>query len=104
MSFAGKVVLVTGAAGGLGKAIASAFLQSGASVTICDVMADVLQDTVTEFNSAGFGNDRLLSTETDVTNEAAIDQAFTKTIQKFGRLDVLVNNAGITDKYVYPTL
>ncbi|KAF4536483.1 Short chain dehydrogenase [Lasiodiplodia theobromae] len=99
MSFLGKVVLVTGAAGGLGKAIANAFLQAGASVTICDVMADVLQNTVKEFNSAGFGDDRLLSTETDVTNEAAIDQAFTRTIQKFGRLDVLVNNAGITDKW-----
>ncbi|GME39468.1 Short chain dehydrogenase [Neofusicoccum parvum] len=98
MSFAGKVVLVTGAAGGLGKAIAGAFLHAGASVTICDVMADVLQNTVTEFNSAGFG-DRLLSSKTDVTNEAAIDQVFTKTIQKFGRLDVLVNNAGITDKW-----
>lgn len=89
-------MLITGAAGGLGKATAEAFLEAGAKVSICDVNKDRLAQTTTEISSTY--SDKFLATLTDVTDEAAVNELFNKTIEKFGRLDIMVNNAGVADK------
>ena len=90
-------VIVTGAGGGLGKAIATAFLAAGANVAICDVNQGRLSSTEQEWSSAGYKAERFLTTTTDVTNSASVQQLVDDTIAKFGRLDVLVNNAGLMD-------
>ncbi|EXJ89054.1 oxidoreductase [Capronia epimyces CBS 606.96] len=98
MAFSGKVCLVTGAAGGLGKAIAAAFLRAGASVSICDRNAERLAQATQELTTVAAHPDRLLATVADITDEAAIEQVHQKTVATFARLDVLVNNAGIVDR------
>lgn len=97
MDFSGKIVLVTGSAGGLGKAIAEAYLKAGANVSVCDINQDRVKQTADEFSKA-YGEDKYLATVTDVTNDASVNDVFSKTLEKFGRLDILVNNAGIADK------
>ncbi|KAL1624334.1 hypothetical protein SLS56_007873 [Neofusicoccum ribis] len=97
MDFSGKIVLVTGAAGGLGKAIATAFLDAGASVSVCDINKDRLAEVEKEF--AGPFDGKFLATVADITNETSVNDFFNKTIERFGRLDVLVNNAGVADKF-----
>lgn len=92
-------VIVTGAAGGLGKAIATAFLAAGANVAICDVNQERLVATTQEWTSAGYMADRLLTTTTDVSDSASVQKLIDDTVARFGRLDVLVNNAGIIDNY-----
>ncbi|EKG12945.1 Short-chain dehydrogenase/reductase SDR [Macrophomina phaseolina MS6] len=98
MDFSAKTVLVTGAAGGLGKAIAEAYLKAGARVSVCDINESRVQQTADEFQ-ASYGADRFLATVTDITDEASVEHVFAQTLEKFGRLDVLVNNAGIADKF-----
>ena len=90
-------VLVTGAAGGLGKAIAINFLEAGANVVICDINKERLEGTKAEL-SPRFG-DKFLASVTDATSEAAIEQLFKETVDRFGHLDILVNNAGVTDVF-----
>lgn len=99
MDFSGKIVLITGSAGGLGKAIAEAYLNAGAKVSICDINEERLKVTAGEFKRA-HGNDKFLATVTDITDEASVDEVFAKTIEKFGRLDIMINNAGVADKFV----
>ncbi|OJD36605.1 short chain dehydrogenase [Diplodia corticola] len=98
MQFPGNIVLVTGSAGGLGKAIAEAYLNAGAKVSICDINEERLNVTTREFKGT-YGNDKFLATVTDVTDEPSVNHVFTKTIDKFGRLDIIVNNAGVADKF-----
>ncbi|KAF4463509.1 Short-chain dehydrogenase reductase SDR [Fusarium albosuccineum] len=98
MNFSGKVALVTGAAGGLGKAVAKAFLNAGGRVAICDINVDRLSATTTEFQSA-YSKEQVVSVVADITNRDEITRVFETTIQSFNRLDALVNNAGIVDKY-----
>jgi 3-oxoacyl-[acyl-carrier protein] reductase len=86
--FRGKTVLVTGAAHGFGRAIAGAFGLRGASVFVCDVVADELQETVHMLGDSGYG------TVVDVTDRFAVDAWVQTALQSTGRVDVLVNNAG----------
>lgn len=92
-------VIVTGAAGGLGKAIATAFLAAGANVAICDVNEERLAATEQEWLSAGHKAERYLTTKTDVTDAASVQRLVDDTVARFGRLDVLINNAGIMDDF-----
>ncbi|KAK4102917.1 NAD(P)-binding protein [Parathielavia hyrcaniae] len=92
-----KTVIVTGAAGGLGKATATAFLAAGANVVICDVNPDRLASVNEEW--AASYPDKFLTQQTDVTDEAAVQKLVDSAITKFGRLDVLVNNAGVMDRF-----
>ncbi|KAK4041984.1 hypothetical protein C8A01DRAFT_14374 [Parachaetomium inaequale] len=93
----GKTVIVTGAAGGLGKAIASAFLAAGANVAVCDVHPDRLASVEEEWSKSYA--DRFLTRQTDVSDEAAVQKLVDDAVAKFGRLDVLVNSAGVMDGF-----
>ncbi|KAF2802773.1 putative short chain dehydrogenase/ reductase, partial [Mytilinidion resinicola] len=96
-SYSGKTVLVTGAAGGLGKAISTAFLEAGANVVIVDVNKARLSATDEELSAAHPG--RVLALEANLTDEPALEEMMSTVLAKFGRLDVLVNNAGIMDLF-----
>lgn len=89
----GKVVLITGAAGGLGQAMAHLFAAEGATLVLTDLGQDRLDALKAALSSSG--HDRVLVMEQDVTDEALWDAVIDKTVAGFGRLDVLVNNAGI---------
>jgi 3-hydroxybutyrate dehydrogenase len=90
MRFSGKVALVTGAASGIGKEIAHAFVREGAKVVIADLNEDGAAAVAHEI-----GSDRALGVGMDVTNEAQVDAGIRRAVDAFGRLDVLVSNAGI---------
>jgi NAD(P)-dependent dehydrogenase (short-subunit alcohol dehydrogenase family) len=91
MSGQGKVAIVTGAGSGIGKAVALAMLKDGYSVGLAGRRADMLEKTATE---SGAGS-RALPVPSDLTNPEAVRALFAKVKEKFGRLDVLFNNAGI---------
>ena len=88
----GKVALVSGAARGLGAEIARALTAGGASVLITDVLDDDAQQTVSEINAAGGRADFV---HHDVTVEADWERAVAAAVDRFGSLDIVVNNAGI---------
>jgi len=87
----GKVALVSGAARGMGRAEAELFAAEGAKVAVCDVRDDEARAV-----AEGIGADALFLT-LDVTSEAGWAEAVEATTDAFGRLDVLVNNAGIAE-------
>jgi NAD(P)-dependent dehydrogenase (short-subunit alcohol dehydrogenase family) len=90
--FGDSVVLVTGGARGLGRSHARAYAAAGADVALFDVRADRLEETVDELEALGV---RALGVECDVTDERAVIDAVDDVLAAFGRVDVLVNNAGI---------
>ncbi|QDS75296.1 hypothetical protein FKW77_001271 [Venturia effusa] len=92
--FSGKVCLVTGGAGGLGKAIAEAFLLVKAKVVIVDVNAERLKSAETELSAHG----EVLALTADITDEEAIKGMLSATLEKFEKLDILINNAAIVDR------
>jgi len=85
----GKVAVITGAAGGLGQAIARAFAAEGARLALCDVNRDAL-DSLTR----DFGPD-CLGLACDITSSAAVDDMFDQVARRFGGVQILVNNAAI---------
>lgn len=89
LSAAGKTVIITGAAGGLGKVIAETFLAAGANVAICDINQQRLTAVEEEWTKTNEG--KFLATQADVTSEESVQGLFDKTVAKFGRVDVLVN-------------
>lgn len=87
-----KVVFVTGAASGIGKQIAESFLKNGAKVMFSDINQEALNKTITELQKEGYD---CMSVKCDVTKEEEINHAIDKTVEKYGRLDILINNAGL---------
>lgn len=85
----GKTAIVTGAASGIGKAVAQAFLDNGANVVVCD-----LNPNEPSFDKHE-GSGKLIYVVTDVTNADSVNAMVAAAKKKFGKLDVLVNNAGI---------
>lgn len=92
MSFwQGKVAVVTGGSAGLGRAIAGKLAEGGAKIVIAARTADQLEATAQQLAQAGAD---VLAVPTDVTRPADVEALFAKTIERFGRLDALFNNAG----------
>lgn len=91
MKNSGKVVAITGAARGIGKACAARFLADGARVVISDVDAAGLVHAAQELGH----EDRLRAVEADVSKRADVDRIVATAVKEFDRLDVMVNNAGV---------
>lgn len=89
-----KVALVTGGASGIGKAIVEEFLKHGAKVAICDVDEENGEKLSRQITGK-YGKERAIFCECDVTDYPQFEEAFHATIEAFGSLDVVVNNAGI---------
>ena len=87
-----KVLFITGAANGLGRSIGETFLDEGYRVVFSDVNKDALDALISEKQAAGFDCHGIVC---DVTSEDAINSAIDETMEKYGRLDVLFNNAGL---------
>ncbi|CAM4275733.1 bifunctional aldolase/short-chain dehydrogenase [Cytophagaceae bacterium 50C-KIRBA] len=94
-SMSGRVVFVTGSAGGIGKAIAKKMAQEGACVVINDVNAERMEEAKKEF-TALFGKDSVSTVLADVTSQESIENAMGEACLAFGGVDVIVNNAGIS--------
>ncbi len=92
MNSAGKVAIVTGAGTGIGKSTALALLEEGYAVALAGRRAELLEAVVAE---AGAASSRALAVPTDVSDPQAVRNLFTSTKEKFGRLDLLFNNAGV---------
>lgn len=86
-----KVALITGAASGIGKQIATLFARQGGKIAILDLDLEAAEATARELNEQG---GTALGVGANVTDEAQVEAAFRKTIDTFGRLDVMIANAG----------
>jgi NAD(P)-dependent dehydrogenase (short-subunit alcohol dehydrogenase family) len=86
-----KVALVTGGSSGLGRWIADAFAAAGAKVAVVGLEADAVRQTEDQMRSAGRD---VLGIAADITRQEDVDAMLAETLERFGRLDVLVNNAG----------
>jgi NAD(P)-dependent dehydrogenase (short-subunit alcohol dehydrogenase family) len=89
-----KVVVITGARRGMGKADALLFAQKGAKVVVSDISQEDCQKVVDQIEKKG---GQAIAVKCDVSKKEEVDNLFRKTIEKFGRVDVLVNNAGICE-------
>jgi NAD(P)-dependent dehydrogenase (short-subunit alcohol dehydrogenase family) len=90
----GRVVVVTGASSGIGEACALAFAAKGAKVVLAARRAERLESLVERLQVDG---GEALPVATDVTDEAAVENLFASAVERFGTVDVLINNAGIAD-------
>ena len=92
MRLDGKVAIVTGASRGIGKAVALAFASAGARLTLAARSEPELDEVVREIQALG---GVALPVKTDVTKETEVSEMVTRTIAKYGWVDILINNAGI---------
>jgi NAD(P)-dependent dehydrogenase (short-subunit alcohol dehydrogenase family) len=92
--FTGKIVLVTGAGGGIGRAVALRFAAEGARVAVNDIRAEAVQAVVDEIAAAG---GQALAVPADVSSREQVDAMFTRIESALGYVDVLYNNAGLID-------
>ncbi|CAO4378070.1 unnamed protein product [Caenorhabditis nigoni] len=92
--FSGKVALITGSSTGIGKATAILFAQEGAKVTITGRNTQRLEEMKQEILKAGIPEDHVLAITADLNTEEGQDELINETIEKFGKLDILINNAG----------
>jgi 3-hydroxybutyrate dehydrogenase len=93
MQLNGKICIVTGAAGGIGYGIAKRYVEEGAKVAIADLKADAADAAAAELSKVGPGE--AIGIAMDVTSEAEVNRGIATVAEKWGRVDVLVSNAGI---------
>ncbi len=97
MKLDGKVAIVTGAAGGIGHAIAKRYAEAGARVVIADIKLEQAEAAARQLG----GPEMAIAVEMDVTSEDAVNAGVAKTVSTFGTVDILVSNAGV--QIVHPT-
>ncbi|XP_061104216.1 uncharacterized protein LOC133132648 isoform X2 [Conger conger] len=97
MALSGKVALVTGAGQGLGKGFSDILLKNGAKVALLDINETVGKSAKADFDKE-YGEDRTIFLTCDVTSDEQLKDAFQKTIERFGRIHIMSNNAGIMDE------
>lgn len=95
-SLTGKVAIVTGASSGLGVAFATGLAEAGADVAICARRVDKLADTARRVEEIGA---RCLAVEADVSDVEACTAVVQRTVEAFGKVDILINNAGVGSAY-----
>ena len=88
----GKIAIITGAGTGIGKGIARGFASEGAKLVIASRNRQILEGTAEELSALGT---TVAVQPTDITDEAQVVAMFEKTVQEFGRVDILVNNSGV---------
>lgn len=93
----GRVVIVTGGAGLLGREYARALIEAGASVVIADVDASAVDAVASDVRTSGSGG--VLGVVVDVTSESSVADLVRRTVDAFGRIDGLVNNAALDPKF-----
>lgn len=93
MTFAGKVVIVTGGGMGIGEAMARAFAKEGANIVIGDIKQDLAQKVINDITTMGRKG---LAVQADVSVKEDVDHLAEETMKAFGNIDILINNAGIT--------
>ena len=93
MELSGKVALVTGAAQGIGKAIAMLLARNGADVVVSDINLEKAQETANEIEGMGR---RSFAIKVNVADLKDVERMVEAIVEQFGRIDILVNNAGIT--------
>src|SRR5688500_11254892 len=89
----GHVAVVTGAGSGIGEALAAGFAAAGGRVVLADVEVDALERVGAALSADGI---EVLTVPTDVSDAAAVDHLARATLERFGRVDVLCNNAGVS--------
>lgn len=93
MKLKGKVAIITGASKGIGKGIAVRYAQEGAAVVLASRAMDLLTPIASQINQEG---GKALAWEVDVTRFESVSTMVDKSVEQFGRLDIMVNNAGIS--------
>ena len=88
-----KASIVTGGAKGIGKAIALRLVKEGSDIAICDINPELLEETKKELEAQGCA---VLAEKVDVTSPEEVQGFVQKALDKFGKIDILINNAGIT--------
>lgn len=93
-----KVVIITGASSGIGEALANAFAKEGAKVVLAARSADKIEAIARRFHSQGVDS---LAVKTDVSKEEDCKRLVDKTVETFGKIDILINNAGISMRALF---
>ncbi|OPH59081.1 3-ketoacyl-ACP reductase [Paenibacillus ferrarius] len=97
MKLSGKVAVVTGAASGMGKAIAELFAEEGAKVVVSDLRVETAQTVVSGIEAKG---GTAIAIAANVAKEEDVQHLIDTTVKEFGTVDILINNAGIMDNFV----
>jgi NAD(P)-dependent dehydrogenase (short-subunit alcohol dehydrogenase family) len=93
VKLAGRVAIITGGGHGLGRDLALGFAEAGADLSLCGTNAAALESTAAELRTRGR---RVVARVADVADEAQVERWVASTLEELGRIDVLINNAGIT--------
>jgi len=96
-----KIVIITGASSGIGKALTELYVEKGSKVVMAARNLEKMNEIIKNLNA---DNDRILAVQTDVSKDEDCKNLIKKTIEKFGRIDVLINNAGISMRALFADL